>query len=206
MIRVMLVDDHPVVREGLAMMLETTDDIRVVCQTGRGEDAVGLATEHDPDVTLLDLNMPGMNGIEVLRALTESNLGTRVIVFSAYDSDEMLIDAIRLGVAGYMLKGTPRVQLFESIRLVAAGGSFVSPSQLARAFAPPTKPAVELTPRERETLGLLVEGLTNREIARALDVTPRTVKFHVSALLSKLGVDNRTEASIEAIRLGLVEP
>ncbi len=206
MIRVMLVDDHPVVREGLAMMLETTDDIRVVCQTGRGEDAVGLATEHDPDVTLLDLNMPGMNGIEVLRALTESNLGTRVIVFSAYDSDEMLIDAIRLGVAGYMLKGTPRVQLFESIRLVAAGGSFVSPSQLARAFAPPTKPAVELTPRERETLGLLVEGLTNREIARALDVTPRTVKFHVSALLSKLGVDNRTEASIEAIRRGLVEP
>ncbi len=207
MIRVMLVDDHPVVREGLAMMLATTDDIRVVCQTGDGADATRLVAEHTPDVVMLDLRMPGVSGLDVLGALAEAGSEVRVIVFSAYDDDEMIIEAVRRGVAGYILKGTPRAQLFESIRLVASGGSLVSPSLMARVLdgMKETAPSVSLTPRELEVLQLVAAGWTNPEIATSLGVAPRTVKFHVSSLLEKLQVDNRTEASMEAIRLGFVE-
>lgn len=204
MIRLMLVDDHPIVREGLAMMLGTTSDLEVVAQTGRGEDVLALCAEHQVDVMLLDLQMPGMSGLEVLRAVCREHPGLAVLVFSAYDTDEMVIEAVRSGARGYVLKGAPRGQLFEAIRLVAAGGSLVAASMMARALAP-TPEVLSLTRREAQVLEPLARGWTNREIAQALGISERTVKFHVSALLVKLEVDNRTEAATQAVRLGLVE-
>ncbi|MFI5273966.1 MAG: response regulator [Ktedonobacterales bacterium] len=208
-IRILLADDHPVVRDGLAAMLSTQPDFEVVAQAGSGAEALRQVAETQPDVVLLDLEMPEMDGVEALRRLREQRGGPRVLVFTAYDTDDRILAAVRAGAQGYLLKGAPRDEVFHAIREVHAGGSLLQPvvaSRLMRqvsaeAAAQPRLAA--LTGRERDVLRLLMRGLQNKEIAQELVVTERTVKFHVSSILMKLGAGNRTEAVSIANKFGL---
>jgi DNA-binding NarL/FixJ family response regulator len=210
-IRVAVVDDHPVVREGLVAMLETQPDFAVAGQAGTGEEALAVVAAQDPDVLLLDLEMPGLDGVGVLRRLREAGSRTRTIVFTVFDTDDRIIAAVEAGAAGYLLKGAPRGEVFGAVRTVAAGGSLlgaVATSAVLRRVrgegtAPPAAPP--LTPREQAVLAHLARGLGNKQIAAALGISERTVKFHVSALFTKLGVANRTEAVARAAQVGLVE-
>lgn len=211
-IRILVVDDHPVVREGLAAMLATQPDFDVVGEASSGQEALQLAAARQPEVICLDLEMPDMDGVAVLQALRESGSAARVIVFTAYDTDERILAAVRSGARGYILKGAPRDQIFQAVRVVHSGGSLLEPAvasrlmdHLAGAAPAQTELPDPLTERELEVLELLAQGLTNREIAEKLVVTERTAKFHVSAILRKLGVDNRTEAVSVAAQMGLVQ-
>jgi DNA-binding NarL/FixJ family response regulator len=210
-IRIVVIDDHPVVREGLVAMLQTQSDLEIVGEAGSGEDGVTLIEQLAPDVVLLDLELPKLDGVGVLRRLRERDAATRVIVFTVFDTDERIISAVEAGAAGYLLKGAPRSELFAAIRIVHGGGSLLQPlvastvlrhvARRDRAAEPPT---VSLTPREQSVLQLLTRGKSNKEIAATLGVTERTVKFHVSAIFTKLAVANRTEAVTKAVNAGLV--
>ncbi len=211
-IRIVVADDHPVVREGLVAILNTQPDFTVVGEASTGTEAVRLITERRPDVALLDLEMPEMDGVEVLQRVREAQTGTQVVVFTAFDADERILAAVRAGAQGYLLKGAPREEVFRAIRVVHEGGSLLQPivaSRLLRQVqgggehdeAP--SPLQALTAREEEVLRLLMRGLQNKEIAAELVVTERTVKFHVSSILTKLGAGNRTEAVAIANRHGL---
>jgi DNA-binding NarL/FixJ family response regulator len=209
-IRILVVDDHPVVRDGLVAMLATQPDFSVVGQAGGGQDALQLASELQPDVICLDLEMPGIDGVQVLEALQSAGDPSRVIVFTAYDTDERIHAALRAGAKGYLLKGAPREELFRAVRVVCQGGSLLEPvvasrliDQIARGL--PSDLPEPLTEREMEVLHLLAQGKTNKEIAAELVVTERTVKFHVSSILRKLNASNRTEAVTLAHQLGLIE-
>jgi DNA-binding NarL/FixJ family response regulator len=213
-IRVAVADDHPVVREGLVAMLETQPDFEVVGEAGSGPEALALVSARDPDVLLLDLEMPGLDGVDVLRRLQDAR--TRVIVFTVFDTDERIIAAVEAGAAGYLLKGAPRADIFAAVRVVAAGGSLLAPvaastvlgrvrGDAARApAAEPTATTTTLTPRERAVLEQLARGLGNKQIAATLGITERTVKFHVSAVFTKLRATNRTEAVLHAVQAGLI--
>ncbi|MFN2199014.1 MAG: response regulator [Anaerolineales bacterium] len=212
LIRILIADDHPVVRDGLAMMLGTQPDFAVVGQAASGRQALQLAQVLRPDVICLDLEMPDLDGVQVLETLQHSDLEARVIVFTAYDDDERILSAVRLGARGYLLKGSPREELFRAIRVVYQGGSLLEPLVVTRLMdrlaqdANPSEsmPSEALTEREMEVLALMAQGRTNREIASELFVTERTVKFHVSSILSKLNASNRTEAVSIAAQEGLV--
>jgi len=212
-IRIVAVDDHPVVREGLVAMLQTQPDFEVVGEAGSGVDALTLVERSRPDVVLLDLELPGLDGVGVLKRLRERGASSRVIVFTVFDTDERIIAAVESGAAGYLLKGAPRSELFAAIRIVHGGGSLLQPlvaSTVLRHVARQERgvsetPGVSLTPREQDVLGLLARGKSNKEIAAALGVTERTVKFHVSAIFTKLGVTNRTEAVTRAAGSGLIK-
>ncbi|MBX6332366.1 MAG: response regulator transcription factor [Gemmatimonadaceae bacterium] len=211
-IRIAVADDHPVVREGLVAMLETQPDFAVVGVARSGAEALALATSHAVDVLLLDLEMPELDGVEVLRRLRAAGAPTRVIVFTVFDTDERIIGAVEAGAAGYLLKGAPRAEIFAAVRVVAAGGSLLAPVAAstvlgrvrsgAREEEPPRAPV--LTPRERAVLEQLARGLGNKQIAAALGISERTVKFHVSAVFTKLGAANRTEAVLHAAQAGLI--
>jgi DNA-binding NarL/FixJ family response regulator len=211
-IRIAIADDHPVVREGLAAMLETQADLEVVGQAETGSEAVTLVASHEPDVLLLDLEMPELDGVGVLRRLREAGSRTRVIVFTVFDTDDRIIAAVEAGAAGYLLKGAPRAEVFAAVRTVAAGGSLLTPvaaSAVLRrvrgeAPAPATTAAPMLTARERSVLEQLARGLGNKQIAATLGISERTVKFHVSAVFAKLGAGNRTEAVTRAAQAGLI--
>lgn len=213
MIRILVADDHPVVRDGLVAMLSTQPDFDVVAEAATGPDAVSRYEALHPDVVLLDLEMPGLDGVEALRKMRQIDPGARVLVFTAFDTDERILGAIRAGAQGYLLKGAPRDELFRAIRVIHEGGSLLQPlvtSRLlghmrAEAAAPAAGLAPPLTAREIEVLRLIGEGLPNREIARRLTVSERTVKFHVSSILSKLEAGNRTEAVRLAVQQGLIE-
>jgi DNA-binding NarL/FixJ family response regulator len=212
LIRILIADDHPVVRDGLAMMLGTQPDFAVVGQAASGRQALQMAQVLRPDVICLDLEMPDLDGVQVLETLQHSDLEARVIVFTAYDDDERILSAVRLGARGYLLKGSPREELFRAIRVVYQGGSLLEPLVVTRLMdrlaqdANPSEsmPSEALTEREMEVLALMAQGRTNREIASELFVTERTVKFHVSSILSKLNASNRTEAVSIAAQEGLV--
>lgn len=210
-ISMLIVDDHPVVRDGLVAILGTQPDFEIAGQAASGEAALALFERLRPDVILLDLEMPGMDGVEVIKRLRAARPDVKIVVFTAFDTDERILSALQAGAKGYLLKGAPRSELFEAVRIVYQGGSLLQPvvasrllSQLAgsETAAPP---AEELTPREFEVLGLLAQGKPNKEIAADLVISERTVKFHISAILAKLGATNRTEAVTIALQQGLIE-
>jgi DNA-binding NarL/FixJ family response regulator len=208
-IRILICDDHPVVRDGLVAILETQPDFQVVGVAGNGREAVARTEALRPDVITLDLEMPGMDGVEAIGAIRSRDPAARVIVFTAFDTDDRILGAIRAGAQGYLLKGAPREELFHAIRVVHAGGSLLEPAvatrlmrQVASALTAP--PPEALTEREVEVLQLVAQGLQNKEIAARLVISERTVKFHVSAILTKLGAGNRTEAVKLAHQMGLI--
>lgn len=207
MIRVSVVDDHPVVREGLVGVLEDEPDFTVVGSAGSAEDALELVRERQPDVLLLDLELPNMDGIAALPRIAEVSPATRVIVFTAYDTDEMVFGAIRAGAGGYLLKGAATAEIARAIREVHAGGSYLAPSVASKVLAQvsaPRRASTTLTERERGVLRLIADGLSTKQIARSLFITERTVKFHVTSILAKLGADTRAQAVALAVQRGLL--
>ncbi len=208
-IRILIADDHPIVRDGLVAVLSTQPDFAVVGEAGSGAETVRQVEALAPDVVLLDLEMPDGDGVETLLRLREAGLTARVIVFTAFDTDERILAAIRAGAQGYLLKGIPRDDIFSAVRAVSAGASLLTrvvASRLLRHVSTEGQPShvPALTPRERETLRLLGHGLQNKEIAIQLGVRERTVKFHVAALMRKLGAGNRTEVVARATQEGLL--
>lgn len=216
-IKILIVDDHPVVRDGLSAVLETQPDFEVVGEAGDGREAVAQVEKLQPDVVLLDLDMPVMDGLQALRQIMERWGQTKVIIFTVFDTDERIVSAVQAGAQGYLLKGdAPRDEIFKAVRTVYEGGALLQPvvaGKLLRqmqATPPPNHAAPanheeELTDREQEVLELLAHGLANKEIANRLVISERTVKFHVSAILAKLNAGNRTEAVTVAAQRGLVK-
>ncbi|HZB96292.1 MAG TPA: response regulator transcription factor [Herpetosiphonaceae bacterium] len=208
-IRILLADDHPIVREGLAAVLSTQPEFEIVGQANDGAEAVDLASALKPDIVVLDLAMAQLDGVQALRAMRTENKDLKVLVFTASETDDRIIGAVQAGAQGYLLKGAPREELFSAIRVIAKGGSLLSPVVAARLLermgGPVTSLSEPLTEREREVLQLVAQGLQNKEIAARLGIRERTVKFHVSTILGKLGAANRVEAVRLAVQQGLVE-
>jgi DNA-binding NarL/FixJ family response regulator len=207
-IRILIADDHPIVREGLTAVLETQPDFEIVGAAASGVQAVERALALRPDVILLDLALPDLDGVAALRQIRAANPTAHVLIFTAFDTDERILAAVQAGAQGYLLKGAPREELFQAIRVVYSGGSLLQPvvaARLLRQFSGAAALPEQLTERELEVLRQLAKGRQNKEIATELWISERTVKFHVSAILAKLGVGNRTEAVSKAAQLGLVE-
>jgi two-component system, NarL family, response regulator LiaR len=205
-IRVLVVDDHGVVREGLRTYLELQDGIEVAGEAADGEEAVREAERLRPDVVLMDLVMPRLDGVGAMRALRERLPRARVIVLTSFADDERLLPAIQAGAAGYLLKNVQPAELARAVRLAHAGEALFDPSVAARlveAIAT-DEPGPHLTPREREVLALIGRGLSNKRIARELGLSEKTVKTHVANVLHKLGVTDRTQAAVYAVRAGLI--
>jgi two-component system, NarL family, response regulator LiaR len=211
MIRVLLVDDHAVVREGLRAFLELQDGIEVVGEAADGEEAVTQATNLRPDVILMDLVMPRLDGVGAMRQLRELVPSARVVVLTSFLEDERLLPAIQAGAAGYLLKNTEPAELARAVRAAQAGDAIIDPTVAARlvsALANDRRsardPADQLTRREREVLELIVRGRSNKRIALELGIAEKTVKTHVGHVLAKLDVTDRTQAALLAVREGLV--
>jgi two-component system, NarL family, response regulator LiaR len=222
-IRILLADDHPILREGLRAVLETQPDFEVIAEAVNGIEAVRLALTMKPDILLLDLEMPQLDGVETIRRLRQQQPNSRIIVFTAFDNDERIIHAVQAGANGYLLKEAPRDEIFSAIRITMAGGSLLQPvvaSKLLRHMGHQpftgsasvtynhttqhTLPFEPLTERELEVLNLLAQGMPNKEIAAQLVISERTAKFHVSSIMGKLGATNRTEAVSLAAQKGLI--
>jgi DNA-binding NarL/FixJ family response regulator len=210
MIRILIVDDHPIVREGLAAVLDAQEDMEVAGESSDGAEAVALFERLRPDIVLMDLAMPGTDGVEAIRRIRALDENAKVVVLTAYDTDDRIFQAVQAGARGYLLKGAPRDEIFRAIREVNNGGSLLEPAiagkLLSRVGDILRGGAVEqLTPRELDILTLMARGLRNKEIANQLYITERTVKFHANAIYRKLDVGSRTEAVSKALRHGLVE-
>jgi two-component system, NarL family, response regulator LiaR len=213
MIRVLICDDQEMVREGLRAILGTAPSIEVVGVAEDGAQAVELVQARQPAVVLMDLNMPGVNGIQATRIICEKFPAVRVLALTTYDADEWVFDAIRAGAVGYLLKDTPRAGLLKAIEGTAAGQTFVDPSVAGKLFtyvanrtvATNTAIADTLSQREREVLRLVAKGLSNTEIAGQLFLSEGTVRNYVSGLFAKLGVSDRTQAAVIALRHGLAD-
>jgi len=200
--RVMLVDDHFVVRMGLAGSLDAEHDLRVVAECGSGEQAVELYRAERPNVVVMDWRLPGMSGVEVTAAIRAEYPEARVVMLSNYDGEEDVYQAVEAGVAAYLPKSVEREELLLAIRSVVAGKPYFPPAIAARLAARQNRP--EISPREMDVLRLIVRGASNKEIAKALGIVEITVKLHVSKLLEKLGVADRTQAATTAIQRGIV--
>ena len=215
-IRIVVADDHQVVRTGFAALLDTQPDFTVAGTACDGAEAVRICRELSPDVVLLDVRMPGMDGIEAARQLSGDN-GPRILILTTFDLDEYVYDALRAGASGFLLKDVTAERLFDAVRIVAAGDALLAPTVTRRLIsefarlrpepgALPVPTLGTLTPRETEVLRLVAEGLSNMEIAARLGVTEETVKTHVSRMLTKLGLRDRTQAVVTAYESGLVVP
>jgi DNA-binding NarL/FixJ family response regulator len=203
-ITVMLVDDHPVVREGLSSMLQSADGIGVVGQAGSGEEAIAMVARLTPDIVLLDLRMGGMDGVETTGHLLRASPATKVVIVTTYESDTDILRAVEAGAAGYLLKGSSRDDLVAAVKAAARGETVLTPSLApklfrARVVEPPT-----LSDREREVLQLVSQGLTNADIGRRLFISEATVKTHLLRAFAKLGVNDRTAAVTTAMAAGLL--
>ena len=206
-IRVMIVDDHEVVRTGLRFSLLALDDVELVGEAGNGEEAVRVCDEVEPDVVLMDLAMPGMDGMDATRAILERRPEVKVIALTSFQEGELVKDALRAGAMSYLLKDVELDELAEAIRLAYEGRSTLSP-EAAKALVEATKKppdlGYDLSERELDVLALLVEGLSNAEIAERLIISHHTARFHVSTILSKLGAANRAEAAALAVKHHIV--
>jgi two-component system NarL family response regulator len=200
--RVLLVDDHALLRTGVANIINQEPDLRVVAEAGDGLEAIDAWDQHRPDVTLLDLRMPRLEGVEVVRRIRERDPGARVIVLTTYDTDDEISQALKAGAKAYVLKDIAADALVDCIHQVLAGKTYLAPAAAAKLAEGVTR--VQLTPRELATLKLLADGKANKEIAVALRISERTVKTHLAHLFEKLGAASRTEAVKVATRRGLV--
>jgi DNA-binding NarL/FixJ family response regulator len=213
MISVLLVDDQTLVRQGVRSLLELSDNVRVVAEAADGEQAIAMIPQVKPDVVLLDMRMPGKSGLDVLHALSANDQLPPTIILTTFDDDELVLSGLKAGAKGYLLKDVTLEQLVEAVETVAGGGSLVRPAvtqrllagldRMQNSFASLDQPD-PLTDREREILRLMAGGYSNKEIANSLNVAEGTVKNHVSNILSKLGVRDRTRAVLKAFELGLV--
>ncbi len=209
--RVLICDDQALIRDGLEMLLRLEKDIEVVGQAQDGMEGIELAAQHQPDLVLMDLKMPGVNGIEATRQIRARYPAIKVLVLTTYDDDEWVFDAIRAGASGYLLKDTPREDVIRAVRGTFEGKSFVDPAVagklLGQVAEQQTQPVTlltdKLTPREVDVLKLMARGFTNPEIAARLYLSEGTVRNHVSAILAKLDVADRTQAAVIAIQHGL---
>jgi two-component system, NarL family, response regulator LiaR len=202
-IRVMIVDDHAVVRSGLATFLSAFDDLLLVAEAASGEEALRLCRDRRPDVVLMDLVMPEMDGAAATRAIKACCPEIRVVALTSFREEELVQGALRAGAIGYLLKNVSADRLAEAIRAACAGRPTLAPEAteaLIQATVRPPEPSFDLTPRELEVLALVVRGLSNAEIAQELVVSRSTIKFHVSSILSKLGAGSRTEATALAVQ------
>jgi len=217
-IRIIVADDHEVVRTGFAALLDTQPDFTVAGTACDGAEAVRICRDLHPDVVLMDVRMPGMDGIQATRQLTGSGQGgPRILILTTFDLDEYVYDALRAGASGFLLKDVTAERLFDAVRVIAAGEALLAPTvtrrlisqftrQRPRPDAPPAAVLATLTPRETQVLRLVAEGLSNHEISAQLIVTEETIKTHVSRVLSKLDLRDRTQAVVTAYESGLVVP
>jgi DNA-binding NarL/FixJ family response regulator len=207
MIRLVVVDDHPIVREGLVAVLEDEPDFQVVGTAGSAEEALALVERAQPDVLLLDLELPGADGIAALPSLLGASPATRVLVFTAYDTDERVFGSLQAGARGYLLKGAAAAEIARAVHAVAEDGSYLEPRIAAKLVAEvgaPRRAAGQLSERERAVLRLVAAGLPNKQIARSLSIAERTVKFHLTSIMRKLDADNRAQAVARAAERGLL--
>ena len=204
MIRVLVADDHPIVRGGIIALLSAADDIEVVGEAADGLAAVDRAVELAPDVMLMDLHMPGLDGDEATARILEQRPNVRVVILTTYESDASILTAIEAGASGYLLKAAPQEEILAGIRSVASGGVALAPSIAALLVKRVARAAVTLTPREREVLALVAQGLSNPAIAKQLFLGEATVKTHLLHVFEKLGVSDRTRAVTRAMELGLL--
>jgi DNA-binding NarL/FixJ family response regulator len=216
-VRVLLCDDQALVRSGFRMILETREDLEVVGEAQDGVQALELTWRHLPDVVLMDVRMPRMDGVEATRRLVAAGAEARVLILTTFDLDEYVFEALRAGASGFLLKDVQPAQLVDAVRVVARGEALLAPTvtrRLLDRFArslpgapePPAPELAELTDREREVLALLAEGLSNAELAERLFLSETTVKTHVSSILRKLGLRDRVQAVVLAYQTGLVRP
>ena len=212
MISVLLADDQALVRGGFRLILEAEPDIDVIAEAADGAQAIEKALQSRPDVVLMDIRMPALDGIETARQLVPELPATRVVMLTTFDLDEYIVAAFRAGASGFLLKTAPPQQLVAAVRTVHAGDALLAPASTRRlieqfARPPDQAPALDmLTPREHDVLRLLARGLTNAEIAQQLVVEPSTIKSHVASVLQKLGLRDRVQAVIAAYETGLIQP
>ena len=219
-IKVLIVDDHPVVLEGLHAMLSTDRNIEIIGEAGDGAEAVKMVEDKGPNVVLMDIRMPNMDGVQATRRIKQQSPSTAVIVLTMYDTDAYVVDAVRAGASGYLLKDAPRELVLDTIRAVNSGASLIKTSlltdaisslvQLQKGYQPGGEGSPEgciehLTAREREVLKLAALGQSNKEIARELNITQDTVKKHMQSILGKLHVSSRIHAVIQATRAGIIK-
>ena len=200
-IRVLIADDHPIVRNGLVRMIELTDGMEVVAEAATGTETVQLFRQHQPDVTLMDLRMPEMNGVEAIAAVCQEFPNARIAILTTYDTDEDIFRGLQAGAIGYLLKDSKMVELIDAVRKVHAGQKYIPPAVGAKLAERISRP--QLSDREREVLQLMSEGKTNQDIGDALHISESTVKFHINNIFSKLGVSDRTQAVLIAIKRGV---
>jgi DNA-binding NarL/FixJ family response regulator len=204
MIRVLVVDDHPIVRGGIVALLSTADDITVVGEGSDGVGAVRLAIELEPDVVLMDLRMPGLDGDEATAQILAAKPHLRVLILTTYESDSSILTAIEAGASGYLLKAAPQDEILAGVRSVARGEVALAPSIAALLVKRVTAPSVTLSPRETEVLRLVAQGASNPRIAKELFVSEATIKTHLLHVFEKLSVSDRTRAVTRAMELGLL--
>ncbi len=202
LIRILIVDDHPIMRVGITALIASSSEMETVAQAGSGEEAVTLHAQHHPDITLMDLRLPGISGVETIRRIRMVSPKARFIVLTTYDGDEDIFQAMDAGAAGYLVKGMPQEMLVNAVKKVHEGGRYLPPT-MSQALAS-RMPDSNLSGRECEVLDLLAQGKTNRQIADDLGITEATVKCHVSVILARLHASDRTQAVVIALQRGLI--